>query len=87
MKLLSVNVSKPKPVAYKGRDVETGIFKELFNKCLLLSTQNRFQEPAKSDLPIARFCKMRPAHRATRRNLIGHRRRSQRRRLRLSLYK
>jgi MOSC domain-containing protein YiiM len=40
MKLLSVNVSKPKEVAYRGRSVETGIFKEPVEGRVMLRTLN-----------------------------------------------
>jgi len=40
MKLLSVNVSKPKTVAYKRRNVETGIFKEPVQGRVMLRTLN-----------------------------------------------
>lgn len=40
MKLLSVNVSLPKEVAYQGRTTTTGIFKEAVNRRVMLRTLN-----------------------------------------------
>ncbi len=42
MELLSVNVAQPKEVKYKGRDVETGIFKEPVEGCVMLRALNLY---------------------------------------------
>ena len=40
MKLLSINVSKPKEITYKGKQILTGIFKEPTQSPLILRTLN-----------------------------------------------
>ena len=40
MKLLSINVSKPKPIEYEGKIVQTGIFKEPVSGTVMLREKN-----------------------------------------------
>lgn len=40
MKLLSINVSKPKPIQYGGKTVQTGIFKEPVSGTVMLREKN-----------------------------------------------
>ena len=40
MKLLSVNVSKPKPIQYSGKTIRTGIFKEPVSGTVMLREKN-----------------------------------------------
>ena len=40
MKLLSINVSKPKPIQYGGKTVHTGIFKEPMSGTVMLREKN-----------------------------------------------
>ena len=40
MKLLSINVSKPKPIQYDGKTVRTGIFKEPVSGTVMLREKN-----------------------------------------------
>ena len=40
MKLLSINVSKPKPIQYGGKTVHTGIFKEPVSGTVMLREKN-----------------------------------------------
>ncbi len=40
MKLISINVSKPKPIAYNGKIVHTGIFKEPVSGSVMLREMN-----------------------------------------------
>jgi MOSC domain-containing protein YiiM len=40
MKLLSINVSKPKPIQYGGKTIQTGIFKEPVSGTVMLREKN-----------------------------------------------
>ena len=40
MKLISINVSKPKPIEYGGKTVQTGIFKEPVSGTVMLREKN-----------------------------------------------
>ena len=40
MKLLSINISKPKPIQYGGKTVQTGIFKEPVSGTVMLREKN-----------------------------------------------
>ena len=40
MKLLSINVSKPKPIQYGGKTIQTGIFKEPVSGAVMLRKKN-----------------------------------------------
>lgn len=40
MKLLSINVSKPKPITYNGKIIQTGIFKEPISGTVMLREKN-----------------------------------------------
>ena len=40
MKLLSINVSKPKPIQYGGKTIRTGIFKEAVSGTVMLREKN-----------------------------------------------
>ena len=51
MKLLSINVSKPKPIEYNGKTVYTGIFKEPISGAVMLR-ENNIDGDGQGDLKV-----------------------------------
>ena len=51
MKLLSINVSKPKPITYNGKIIHTGIFKEPVSGTVMLK-ENNIEGDGQGDLKV-----------------------------------